>query len=81
MKRPITAGFLTGKLVYNKHGGTRFEGDDPLRYFAQKRLGAEVLCFAINCLNVGVKSNDLTSGCDSRIGIPFIPQGKRWDPY
>ena len=61
MKRPLAAGFLTGKVVNNEHTGTRFADDNPIGKFAQKLFSAEDLHSAMRNFDTQVKSYDLTS--------------------
>lgn len=57
----MAAGFLTGKLVNNQHGGTRFGERNPLGKAVQKLYGEEELNSAMRKFDTQVRSYNLTS--------------------
>lgn len=59
-KRPLAAGFLTGKLVNNEHSGTRADDCNPLGKAIQAKFASESLHTAMKLFDGAVKSQGLT---------------------
>jgi aflatoxin B1 aldehyde reductase len=58
-RRPLGAGFLTGKLVNNQHAGTRFADDNPVGKVMQKMYGGEDLVEAMKKFDSEIRAQGM----------------------
>lgn len=61
MIRTLSGGFLTGKLVNNKHADTRAGDSNPLGKMIQRAFGAEDLQAAMKRFDEAVEAEGVTS--------------------